>query len=206
MNVIHTNARQQKTQRRRAGKREAILDAAASILARGEELTMKGLAAECEASVGAVYRYFPGKHALETGLQVRAIRALELHLERRLAGVRDPLGRIEVAARSWSTFADAHPTLFRLVDGSLSDPERVLSDDEIALVDAALEPVLERLAELLAVAVECGLLRDGDPRLRTHALWAAVHGAGHFRKRRTEPTGAQVESELIRALLAGLKA
>lgn len=164
---------------------------------------MKSLATECEQSVGAVYRYFPGKQALLTGLQIRAIRALEAHVEIRIAGQRDLVAQIEVAAQSWSAFAESHPALFHLVDASLSDPNRVLSDDDASEVDAALATVLGRIVGLFDAAVERELLSPGDSVLRTHALWAAVHGAGHFRKRRVEPTGEQVEQELIRALLAG---
>jgi len=203
VNVIHATARSQKTQARRDRKREAILDAAAAILGRGEELTMKSLARECDLSVGAAYRYFPGKQALLTGLQIRAVQALEAHLELNIAGARDPLARIEAAAGTWASFGAAHPTLFRLVDSSLSDPDRQLSDEEAASVEVALSPVLTRIAGLFDDAVDAGLLVPGDSEMRTHALWAALHGVGHFRKRRTPPNGEDLERELVRAILAG---
>ncbi len=157
---------------------------------------MVSLANECEASVGAVYRYFPGKEALMTGLQIRAIGALEAHLVVRLSRQKDPVARIEVAAKSWSTFAVAHPALFELVDETLSGPP---SEG----VEASLESLLSRMAGLFDEAEGSGLLRPGDSRLRTQALFSAVHGAGHIRGRDIPPTQAEVEAELISALLAG---
>jgi AcrR family transcriptional regulator len=205
VNVIHDSPNLTRRQRKRLERIDAILAAASGLVRQDglDGLTMQSLAAEMDASVGAVYRYFPGKQALLTGLQVKAVRALSELLEQRVQTSRDPLERVELAFGSWRAFALAEPSLFALVDRSLSDPRRVLDEQQAAQVRATIEPVLQRCAGLLQDAVQSGRLAPGDADLRAHALWAGVRGAHHFRKQRQGPSADAVEAELIRALLKG---
>lgn len=205
VNVIHDTAKLNRRQRKRLERVDAILAAADGLVRdRGlDGLTMQSLAAEMDASVGAVYRYFPGKQALLAGLQVQAVQRLDRLLQQRIASSTDPLRRIELAFGSWAAFAQVEPSLFELVDRSLSDPRRMLDDDQAAQVRKAIEPVLGRCAQLLDDAVRAGLLAPGDARLRAHVLWAGVRGACHLRKQRQGPSAEKVQIELIQALLTG---
>ncbi len=90
-----------------------------------EALTMARLARECDAAVGAVYRYLPGKSALLGGLQLRSVRVLADLVELRVAGIADPIERIQLAFGTWSVFSLESPALFRLIDDSLSDPRHI---------------------------------------------------------------------------------
>ncbi len=205
VNVIHDSPNLNRRQRKRLDRIDEILRAADGLVRHEglDGLTMQTLAAEMDASVGAVYRYFPGKQALLAGLQVKAVQTLSRLLEQRIERGQDPLVRIELAFGSWRAFALAEPSLFALVDRSLSDPSRVLDDEQAAQVRQAIDPILERCAALLQDAVQAGRLAPGDARVRAHVLWASVRGAHHLRKQRQGPDADLVQAEAIRALLRG---
>lgn len=180
-------------------QREAAIVEAALRLIRDEGtdgLTMARLAREMGYSHARAYYYFKTREALLTRLQLRGITKLGQHMDARLADVTDPLQRARVAASCWTSFRRAEPDLARVIDHSLSDPRHILDEHQRAEVHAALAAVLARVAACLDAAP----LRPGDTRLRTQALWAAVHGAGHFEKR---GNASVIERELIDTLLAG---
>jgi AcrR family transcriptional regulator len=205
--VHETNPAEQRRQRQRERRVRHFLDAAQVVLERdgSASLTIAAVAAQADASVGALYRYFDGKDGLLAALQARAIEAFEDHLADATREATCPLARLRAAARAWRTFADADPSRFALLDASLSDPSPNLSDGAARAVEAALRPVLDRIASAFADAQAEGLLAPGDPVLRTYALWAVAHGAAHFRKRDRlgGPGSAAVADAAIDAMLAG---
>jgi AcrR family transcriptional regulator len=170
-------------------------------------LTIARLAREVDVAVGGLYRYFDGKDALEAALQVRAIEAFAPVLLDHLDRARDPRAAVHAVHAAWRAFSDHSPALFALADQSLSNPERTLSDDAAREVELALQGLLLRCDQVLEDAVTAGLLAPGETRLRTLALWAAVHGVAHFRKRdRILPADQQsgrVAALLIDGLLKG---
>lgn len=206
VNMIHASG--QGRSERHAQRIEEFLDAAERVVVSDgvEALTMARLAKECGAAVGAVYRYLPGKSALLSGLQLRAVRVLAELVEFRLEGVQAPLERVKVAFGTWSVFAQQSPALFRLIDDSLSDPSPHLDPEDRAEVRQFFTPLLWRCGELLEECADAGELRPGDTGLRTYALWAAVHGAEHL-SRKVPPVGAMAEldlgAEMVGALLRG---
>ncbi len=173
-----------------------------------EAVTIAALARRIDASVGGMYRYYPSKEAIFVALQHRAIAGFGDYLEGVLqeAGA-DPLERIRVAFGAWHRHAERAPSTHRLLDSFMSAPGPYLSEEDAKAVNASLAPVLERLAELFAEAVEAGALRPGDAQQRTHVVWAAMHGLDHFRKRdRLSPEALQVPAlrdALFEATLAG---
>ncbi|MCA9491624.1 MAG: TetR family transcriptional regulator [Myxococcales bacterium] len=172
-----------------------------------DALTMPRLADAADAAVGGLYRYFSGKDALIAGLQVRAGEAFVAFLDERWDAQAAPLARVRSVVEAWPAFARAEPQKHALLDASLSDPRALLGADDAAAVAQAIAPALERCAVALREAEEQGALAPGDAELRTHALWAAVHGAGHFAKRdRLVPErlrASEVRRELVETLLAG---
>jgi AcrR family transcriptional regulator len=172
-----------------------------------EALTMPRLAEEAGAAVGGLYRYFDSKDALLAGLQVRAADDLAAFLEERLRAEDEPLARIRVAFGTWAAWADRSPALYRLIDASLSDPEVVLADDDARRVDDAVRPILRRCAGLLDAAAQAKELAPGDAELRALALWAALRGVRHLRKRdRLLPASLhadRVGEAVLDGLLAG---
>lgn len=193
-------------QRNRERKLALFLDHALDIVISDglDGLTMPGIAEAADTGVGSLYRYFSGKDAVIAALQVRAVAAFAAHLEDRL-GERRGLEALRVVTKSWADFRNARPALFSLADQSLSDPRQLLDDEQEAAVAATLAPALGRVHRALSEAVLDGDLSVGDDALRTHALWAAIHGAEHFRKReaRSGISADALRDELVTALLAG---
>lgn len=186
-------------QHRREERVGEILTAAYDIVRDGgiEALTMRSLARHMGYSYARAFYYFPDRQALITRLQLAAIGDLARHMSLRLidAGT-DPLERLRVAAGTWTSYRTVNPDGYRLIDQSLSSPEVILSPEQRSEVDTALAELLAMVTE----AIEAAPFRPGDARLRTEAIWAAVHGAAHFEKR---GVAEQVENELVETLIRG---
>jgi len=210
--MIHTTnqpitRRQRKRQERKAG----FVDIAYSIVENEglDRLTMPKLAKAADVAVGGLYRYFDSKEALIAALQIRASRSFVDFVDRRLDALdsADPLDVVRSIVLAWPEFLTESPEEHFLLDSSLSSPDVLLSDEDALEVAQGLRPVFQRCATALGEAARLGLLSMGDAQLRTHALWAAVHGVGHFSKRdRLLPErlhAARVREELIGVLLAG---
>ena len=195
-----------KRQLRREQRTEELLGLAMEIVVRDgvDGLTIVKLATAANAAVGALYRYFPSKDALLGGLQIRAVQRLTAFTRARVDPDADAVANVVAAFRSWSAFRTAEPQLFALIDSSMSTLEPVLADDAAREVDLALQPLLAHLAGLLEAAVASGELVPGDNLRRTAMLWAAVHGAEHFRKRdRLAPASIHADA-IVTALISDL--
>lgn len=207
--MIHeTSQGLSRTERRRLARREEILDAALEIVvARGiDALTAQAVAARMDASVGALYRYFQGMPGVVLGLQLRAIQALQDHIGQALPQDGPPLERVRAMAWAYWTFGDADPALAGLLDAMMAAPMPILDDAGFDQVERVLEPLLGRMAGVLQQAQDAGALGPGDAALRTHTLWAALHGAGHLRKRASRGAGPApdaVAADVIDTLLRG---
>lgn len=196
-------------QRKRERRSAEIVEHALGIVAQGGlgALTVARLAEAMGTSVGALYRYFDGKDALVAAVQQAGLDAFVDFQAARLAEARHPLARVRLAAGAWSAFGQADPALHALLDEALSAPAPVLAEPAAREVAEAVSRALAPLEAALSTAAEGGWLAPGDPALRARALWAAMHGVGHFKKRdRLEPASlasARVEEELVDALLRG---
>ena len=191
-------------------KRQSYLTEAMGLVVQDgmEGLTIARLASRMNASVGAVYRYFPSKEALIVGLQELAIADFQSFMQRRLAEHAQRLANASVHARnlarimiafgSYIEHANSSPRPHRLVDAFLSFPEAVLSDNEARSIAERLSaPILSSFGTLLEEAVQAGTLDPGDQRQRTHLAWAFVHGLDHFHKLdRINPIELQLQAPL----------
>jgi AcrR family transcriptional regulator len=190
---------------RREERRNLLLDSAMEILAEGgvEALTIPRLAQRMEASVGGLYRYFPSKEAIFVALQERAIARADRRAAEATPAIQS-LARVIAAFHALLDLATEAPTQHALVDAFLSAPSPTLSDAQARDIEAYLTPVLTRCAAQLETASASGALSVADGMVRTHLLWAALHGLSHFRKRdRIQPDTLRV-SALAPALLEGL--
>lgn len=196
----------QRRQARHAARRADFLDAAQRILATEGRagLTIARLAREAQVAVGGLYRYFDGKDALEAALQVRAIEAFDGILREHLAQTPDPRRAVHGVYQAWRAFAEQSPALHGLADASLSSPQQTLSDAAARRVDAGLQTVLDRCDQVLRDAADAGVITRGQTRLRTLALWAAIHGVTHFRKRDRILPADQHSDRVAQALIDGL--
>ena len=183
---------------RRQARIEAILTAAMTIAtAEGlEALTIARLCEDLQLSIGGLYRYFPGKEAIYTALQMRTIHRFHGFWQQAVGDARTTLAEVgtpapvaalvlvHVAFQAYLNHAVAMPVEHRLMDAFLSSPDQLLSDDEARKVDDdVLNPLIGDYAGLLVAAADCGALAPGDAVVRTHVIWAALHGLDHMRKR-----------------------
>jgi AcrR family transcriptional regulator len=202
VNSVHTS---NKRSARRQKRTQEILASALQIVVEDgvDGLTVHKLAKRMDCAVGAMYRYFSGKDALLQALQDHALTAFAAHLEREITG--EGLERVMAAFLAWHGFAEAEPALHALLDGALSDPHRLLSDEAATAVDARLRGVMAIGQQTLLDAQEAGLLNEGDALIRSYAMFAAVHGTEHFRKRDgyAEVASSDVRRELMLSLLRG---
>ena len=148
-------------------------------------LTMPKLADRADVAVGGLYRYFASKEVLQVALQARCAEAYIRFLKDYLKSqpTDDEWACIESYAHSLNAFAEAHPVEHSLLDSALSNPVAVLDDTQAIAVDRILREALNPIAAAFKRAEEQGRVSAGDPWQRTYAIWAAMHGVGHFKKR-----------------------
>ena len=184
-----------------------------------EALTMSALGQAVGASAAGLYRYFPSKEAILVALQEQAIEGYAVDLTRALddlptrdgATVRErALERVAVAFGQYARHAQEQPARHRVIDAFLSSPRPVLSEDAARRVDASITPLIARCAATLDEAQAVGAIEPGDNVQRTVALWGALHGLDHFRKRdRIQPDALRtgpLASLLIDSVLRGFGA
>ena len=230
--IVDTSVEPDRRTRKRAAKRNDLLDLALELSERVgvEGVTMAALAEAADYAPASLYTYFPSRSALIAALQQRALHTLGGVAESTLqawdldAGARaEPLSpEVGALARLW-VFSDlfltapaSHPREFRLQQQLLATPKVQEANDAATVVPAAMS-VLDRPRRLLADAVAAGALDphdagadlvdglvDGDL-LRTFVWVTALNGGLQVDDLGigVPTTGAALGHELTRALLRG---
>ena len=186
---------------------EAILDAAMAVLAAegSEGLTLQRVAQVIDYVPAALYRYFPSKDALLAALQRRAVELLHARFvddqaqasetTTRAAEKVVALAAVIRASRFYLALPRREPAVWHLVSILLGDPRRLISDAEAARTAPLLLAFLAEVAGLFARAGETGGLKKEDPRARTLAFWATLHGIAQLEKLRLlAPTAPSVDA------------
>ncbi|MEM6290428.1 MAG: TetR/AcrR family transcriptional regulator [Myxococcota bacterium] len=217
MSSAEPPSRSPRQARKFAAKREAVLDAALSIVIEDglAGLTLGKVAKALDVAVGGLYRYVPSKEALITALQQRAVsrfgERLRIHLERpapadAVAHLRRVVAPFAFYVRSREDARDDH----RLMDVMLSSLDPSISEAQAREVEEVLGPILAVARAGLEAAADAGALDPGDARARTLVLWGATHGLGHLRSRdRLESAAHRVDAlypVLFGSLLRGFGA
>lgn len=230
--IVATSAEPDRRTRKRAAKRNDLLDLALELSERlgVEGVTMAALAEAADYAPASLYTYFPSRSALVAAMQQQALHTLGGVAESTLqawdleaAARPDPLApEVAALARLW-VFSDlflvapeSHAREFRLQQQLLATPNVQEAGDAATVLPAALS-VLDRPRRLLADAVTAGALAphdggsdplhealDGDL-LRTLAWVTALNGGLQLDGLGVgaPTTGAALGHELTRALLAG---
>ncbi|MGC6419396.1 MAG: TetR/AcrR family transcriptional regulator [Bradymonadia bacterium] len=185
-----------KREQNKRARQSAVLEAARLLIERSgvDAVTMQALAQSIGGSVGGLYRYFPNKEAIFSALQIDALMAFRAHLngqdEIREHGSRKAsLRRVANHFDAWRTFREVSPNDFFLLDAFVSFPHRALDSSGSEAVEAQLDAILAVIVDDLSEAVRLGALDAGDARLRTHMIWASMHGVEQLRKRDTTASG-----------------
>jgi AcrR family transcriptional regulator len=150
-------------------------------------LTMQRLADECDAAIGAVYRYFPSKGALVAEVQKEAIERLATSYEvirdrgdRAWSDVDEAdvaLTRLVLFGRFFCATADTFPQELRLLYMLMNEWRAVVPVEEGMRVVPSAMRLLDRMRQGIDAAVASGSLEgDGDPMGRVVTWVAAVAG------------------------------
>jgi AcrR family transcriptional regulator len=189
--------RERGKQRRRQAAADQIIDAALQLLATEgyEALTITRIADVLGYAAAALYRYFPSKHALFVGVQIRvletvrndlqaALGRIDAHIERaRSLDVGEAsLLRLFSAALAHRGVAMQRPSFFALLSLSLSDPRELVPTEIGRQVVPALGALNGEFARLLGQASEARALDPGDPVERAVLFWSAHQGILQLRK------------------------
>ena len=100
-----------------SARREEILDAATDLFAEFgySDAVTKDLAEKLQVGKGTIYRYFPSKRDLFLAAADRVMRRLRVHIDQSIAGVVDPIERIESGLRAFLGFFACHPKFVELL-------------------------------------------------------------------------------------------
>lgn len=186
--MIHTSGEpSSRIERRRAAKTDALIEATLDLVLEDglAGLTVQGLADRMDWSVGALYRYFPGKDALLAEAQRRVIDALHQEILTDVAAIGladEPLAAVLASTRRFRRFAVEQPARFHLLSSVLADPRPLVSNQHVGSVAKVLRALLATVDHQLEAAAAAGQLDVGEAAHRTILLWAGLHGLLQFAK------------------------
>ncbi len=170
-------------ERRRLAQRDAIVNAARSIVRSDgvEALTMRRIAEAIEYSPASLYAHFESREALLGALCGEAMRELRVALEAASEGLRDPRERLIVLGRAYVGFALARPETYRL----MFMETQALTKAVFAMTDSDErdgERALGLIARCLRDLRDAGRLRAAvDPASLGDLFWTIVHGIASLR-------------------------
>ena len=151
-----------------------------------DALTMQRLADECDAAIGAVYRYFPSKGALVAEVQKEAIERLASSYQvirdrsdREFASSDDAelaLSRLVLFGRFFCATADTFPQELRLLQMLMNEWRAVVPVEEGMRVVPSAMRLLDRMRVGIDAAVDAGAIDPGDTMARVVTWAAAVSG------------------------------
>lgn len=190
--------------RRRNRNRQAILDAARSlILEEGlAAVSLRRIAARADFSPAGLYEYFENKDALLAELAARTRGGLRDALRGAVTG--DALADLEALGLAYIAWARAHPGDYLLAFGRLRSRRRNPSeplDPESAFA------VLTSVVEAAWASARPDLAPGVGPHELAYGLWAHVHGAAMLQLTHLEGFEADfvsIDRMFLRRFLAGL--
>lgn len=180
--------------------KEALVDAASSILARGgsEALTLRATARRAGVSQTAPYRHFADKEALLAAVAATGFRELARHMTQAAEGLHETGAIVEALGLGYVRFARERPHLLRLMFGREIRRKRDHAELEMAAADAY--RFIER-----AMNVHLAPAASIDARLATVSAWALVHGLATLlidRQIRPAMSGERDDETLIQDVAA----
>lgn len=178
-----------RVQRKRAERRERIVEAALEAIAESgpADFSLNQLARDLDYTPGALYWYFPSKEALVVEVQCRAFTALARLIDESraaweahpaVAGEPLPVRRIHsllAFARFYLDLGRTQPRYSRLIAFSL-DPRVWLDDDSARRLAPVLADLFSSVSAPFIAAQEDGVLGEGNGAARAVQHWTAMQG------------------------------
>jgi AcrR family transcriptional regulator len=162
-----------RTQRRTIQAREAILDAAESILSEGgiAALTTEEVARRTDIAIQTVYNRVGGKQALLIAIAERALEATRAFLDVAYAEGGTPDEQIRRVSLAYARLAFERPHSFRIFANPPEEPEAIKKVAALANEQHA------KLANIIQQGIDAGLVRPAlNPEVTATALWAMMNG------------------------------
>ncbi|MBI5647832.1 MAG: TetR/AcrR family transcriptional regulator [Ignavibacteriae bacterium] len=153
---------QDRRERERELRRQAILDAAGRVFFRsGPGATMDEIAAEAEVAKGTLYLYFPSKEDVYLTLLVKALDALHAEFAESARTASDPLSQIHAIGDCFVRFSESSPGQFRLLhESSYPFVHANASPAILGDVHSRSTNIWELITRILQRGIDEGLFRD----------------------------------------------
>jgi AcrR family transcriptional regulator len=173
--------RSPRPRRRRAARgqgellRDEILEATEQLLedlGDVEAVSIRSVADAVGVTPPSIYRHFADKTDLVFAVCQRQFERMALALRGAVAGLDDPVARLEHLGRAYVRFGLDNPEHYRVLMMGHPDVRPPGFDVTSLLADAAFSLLLEILRDGMAA----GLLREIEPLDAGIAVWTAVHG------------------------------
>jgi AcrR family transcriptional regulator len=150
----------------------ALVEAASELLEREgpDALSIRRIAAAAGVAPMGVYNHFRSKAGIIEALFIEGFERLGEAMVT-LAEIEDPMEALFEGGRRYRALALAHPMAYQLM---FLRAVRGFEPSDEALVLAA--RAFEGLVAAVTRAMRAGVVRDGDPAMISHMIWASIHG------------------------------
>lgn len=189
LNMKHDSPNLSRTERKRQRKRADILDASMRLLLEGgiHHVTVHRIANAMDLTVGALYRYFPSKDALNGALTRRVLEDCTSSLTSALTAAEGtllemspgekPVAALSILAFAYEAFAKRFPGHFYLITEMMTKPGTILPGEERQSAMLIAFQLLDVVEAHIQAAQDQGAFHPHDARQRTLMYWSALHGS-----------------------------
>ncbi len=155
-------------------KRQRILDAAAHAFANEQfhRVSTGGIAAAAGVGKGTLFRYFSTKEELFVATVLYSVEIASAEMDRALAGLADPLERLETVCEHLFAFYRGNHHLFHLLHHHKSLLDQ--GHDELRQRQSQLRG---KIAEMIAAGIKAGRFRQIDPVISGRLLFGMLRTA-----------------------------
>ncbi len=172
---------QERKQREKQQRREAILDAAENeIFAKGlDQATMDEIAERAELSKGTLYLYFRNKNELYMGLCERGSSLLNQRFAKVLTADRSGIELVRMLGETYIDFVRENPDYFRtfLYYESFDDEEELEQSEVACNCEDNVREAFTYTVRALQIGMQDGTIDDSrDPRQLALIIWGATRG------------------------------
>lgn len=201
-------AARERRAREKQALRQTIIDAAEELfLEYGYEgFSLRHVAERIGYSPGTIYLHFADKDALLFTLCYEGFVAFGNALQTAYDSTDDVAERVRLLGETYIKFALDNQANYQLMFMQRAD---FLTDKQLEGVEPPISS-FDILQKAVAEAIEAGLIRQGEVRLTSSVIWAAIHGACALAISMGPHFGEEHQAEIFEAVLQligdGLKA
>jgi AcrR family transcriptional regulator len=153
--------------------RQTLIDTALAMIEKSGlgSLSLREVARQAGVTHAAPYRHFRDRDALIVAIGIEGFEGLGRQMTAAVAGMTEPLERFRALGVAYARYAVTHPAHFKVMFSS--DLHKIAETPEL---QAAGEPTLQSLVDVVAEAQAAGAFLPGDPRALALPAWSMIHG------------------------------